>query len=165
MDSRTRTPQEVEQEMLELNEQFRAFLHTKGISAKFTVAFKNMEQSAHKQHEADKANFETVRAQSAEDNREFVEFLHTKGAKAKYNLIVENMKKGSKNAPHNTAAQVAKIHAQTQEAVARANAYRDPYSKITPETCTAASLADEFHAFLRSKGLDGRYTVLITTEE
>ncbi|MGN0492116.1 MAG: hypothetical protein ACI4F7_00570 [Acutalibacteraceae bacterium] len=165
MENRTKTGQDIEQEMLELNRQFGEFLHTKGIGAKFKVAFENMGQSAHQQHEADKANFEAVKAQSAEDNKEFVEFLHTKGVKAKYNLVVENIKSGAKAAPHNTAAQIAKIHAQTQEAVARANAHVNPHIKAEHESYTAASLADEFNAFLKSKGLDGKYTVSITEEE
>lgn len=162
MDNREKTQQEVEQEMLELNEQFSAFLHTKGINAKFRVAFENMGQSARKQHEADKANYEAVRTQSAEDNKEFVAFLHTKGVKAKYNLVVENMKNGAKAAPCDTATQIAKIHAQTQEAVARANSYGNPHSKAAPEDDTAASLADEFNAFLKAKGLEGTYTVSVT---
>lgn len=165
MENKAKSQQEIEQEMLELNEQFSAFLHTKGIGTKFRIAFENMGQSAHKQHETDKENFESVKAQSAEDNKDFVEFLHTKGVKEKYNLVVENIKKGAKVAPHDTAAQIAKIHAQTQEAVARANAYGNPNSKDYPYTYTAASLADEFNAFLKSKGLDEKYTVSITEEE
>lgn len=165
MENKVKTQQEIEQEMLELNQQFGEFLHTKGIGAKFKVAFGNMEQSAHKQHEADKANFEAVKAQSAEDNKEFAEFLHTKGIKAKYNLVVKNIKNGAKDAPRDTAAQIAKVHAQTQDAVARANAYGNPHCKAAPETCTAESLADEFNAFLKEKGLDGKYTVSILEEE
>lgn len=165
MENKVKTQQEIEQEMLELNEQFSTFLHTKGIGAKFRIAFENMEQSAHKQHEIDKANFEAVKAQSAEDNKEFAEFLHTKGIKAKYNLVVKNIKNGAKTAPCDTAAQIAKIHAQTQEAVSRANTYGNPHGKADPETNTAASLADEFNAFLKSKGLDGKYTVSILEEE
>lgn len=165
MENRVKTELEIEQEMLELNRQFGEFLHTKGIGAKFKVAFGNMEQSAHAQHEADVANYEAVKAQSAEDNKEFVEFLHTKGVKAKYNLVVENIKSGAKAAPHDTAAQIAKVHAHTQEAIARANAYGNPYGQKASETYTAASLADEFNAFLKTKGLDGKYTVSITEEK
>lgn len=165
MENKVKTQQEMEQEMLELNEQFSTFLHTKGIGAKFKIAFENMEQSAHKQHEADKASFEAVKAQSAEDNKEFTEFLHTKGLKAKYNLVVKNIKNSAKEAPHNTAAQIAKVRAQTQEAVARANAHGNPQGKVATETYTAESLADEFNAFLKSKGLDGKYTVSILEEE
>lgn len=164
MENRAKTQQEIEQEMLELNEQFGAFLHTKGIGAKFKVAFANMGESAHKQHEADAANYEAIKAQSAEENKEFVEFLHTKGVKAKYNLVVENIKSGAKAAPHDTAAQIAKVQAQTQEAIARAKAYGNPYGNVAPETYTAATLADEFNAFLKAKGLDGKYTVSITEE-
>ena len=96
MENRTKTQQKIEQEMLELNEQFSAFLHTKGIAAKFKLAFNNMSESAKKQHAADVAEFEAVKAQSAEDNKEFAEFLRTKGIKAKYKLVVENIKKGCK---------------------------------------------------------------------
>lgn len=105
MENRIKTEQEIEQEMLELNDQFAAFLHTKGIVAKFKLAFNNMSESAKKQHAADVAEFEAVKAQSAEDNKEFAEFLRTKGIKAKYKLVVENLKKGMADAPANTAAQ------------------------------------------------------------
>ena len=114
MNNTTKTQQEIEQ--------FSTFLHTKGIKAKFKLAFSNMKESAKKQHAADVAEFEAVKAQSAEDNKEFVEFLHTKGIKEKYKLVIENIKKGAKAAPANTAAQIAKVQAHTQAAVARANA-------------------------------------------
>ena len=129
--------------MLELNEQFSAFLHTKGIAAKFKLAFNNMSESAKKQHAADVVEFEAVKAQSAEDNKEFTEFLRTKGIKAKYKLVVENIKKGAKSAPANTATQIAKVQAKTQ---------------------AVATLEDEFNTFLKSKGLDGKYTVSVTEE-
>ena len=145
-----KTQQQIEQEMLELNEQFSAFLHTKGITAKFKLAFSDMADSARKQHEADVAQFEAVKAQSAEDNKEFVEFLHTKGVKAKFHLVVENIKKGASAAPQNTAAQIAKVQAETQANIARTN-------NIT-------TLEAEFNAFLKSKGLDGKYTVSVTEE-
>lgn len=148
MENRTKTQKEIEQEMLELNDQFSAFLHTKGIAAKFKLAFNNMGESAKKQHAADVAEFEAVKAQSAEDNKEFAEFLRTKGMKAKYKLVVENIKKGAKEAPANTAAQIAKARAQTQ-----------PVSNVS-----AANLEAEFNAFLKSKGLDGKYTVSVTEE-
>ena len=93
MENRIKTEQEIEQEMLELNEQFAAFLHTKGIAAKFKLAFNNMSESAKKQHAADVAEFEAVKAQSAEDNKEFAEFLRTKGIKAKYKLVVEHQER------------------------------------------------------------------------
>ena len=122
MNNTTKTQQEIEQEMLEMGEQFSTFLHTKGIKAKFKLAFSNMKESAKKQHAADVAEFEAVKTQSAEDNKEFVEFLHTKGIKEKYKLVIENIKKGAKAAPANTAAQIARVQAHTQAAVARANA-------------------------------------------
>lgn len=158
-----KTQQQIEQEMLELNRQFSEFLHTKGIATKFKLAFSNMGEAAHTQHEQDVAQFEAVKAQSAEDNKEFVEFLHTKGVKAKFHLVVENIKSGAKASPQNTAEQIAKVQAQTAEAVARANAYGNPYA-ATPKDYTAESLANEFNAFLKSKGLDGQYTVVITEE-
>ena len=147
MEIRAKTQQEIDQEMLELNDQFSAFLHTKGIAAKFKLAFNNMGESARKQHAADVAEFEEVKAQSAEDNKEFAEFLRTKGIKAKYKLVVENIKKGAKEASANTAAQIAKVRAERQAA-----------------EVTAATLEGEFNAFLKSKGLDGKYTVSVTEE-
>ena len=162
MENRIKTEQEIEQEMLELNDQFAAFLHTKGIVAKFKLAFNNMSESAKKQHAADVAEFEAVKAQSAEDNKEFAEFLRTKGIKAKYKLVVENLKKGMSEAPVNTAAQIAKTKAHTQAAVAHANTLGKP-GAVTSEV-NASSLEDEFNAFLKSKGLDGKYTVTVTEE-
>lgn len=161
MENNLKTQQEIEQEMLELNEQFGTFLHTKGIRAKFKVAFANMSESAHKQHQADVANFEAVKAQSIEDNKEFVEFLHTKGIGAKYRLVVENIKKGAKEAPYNTASNIAKIKYETEAAVARANAYG---KQATALDVNATTLEDEFNAFLKSKGLDKKYTVTVTEE-
>ena len=164
MENRVKTQAEIEKEMLELNEQFSAFLHTKGIVAKFKLAFSDMADSARAQHAADVASFEAVKAQSAEDNKEFVEFLHTKGIKAKFHLVVENIKKGASAAPQNTAAQIAKVRAQTQAGIAQAQAYGNPYASA-PKTYTAESLADEFNDFLKSKGLDSQYTVVITEEK
>ena len=123
MENKLKTQQEIEQEVLELNEQFLDFLHTKGIAAKFKLAFNNMSESAKKQHVADVAEFEAVKAQSEEDNKEFAEFLRTKGIKSKYKLVVENIKKGAKAAPANTASHIAKVQAETQAAVARAKAF------------------------------------------
>ena len=136
MENRTKTQQEIEQEMLELNDQFAEFLHTKGIAAKFKLAFNNMGESAIKQHAADVAEFEALKAQSAEDNKDFAEFLRTKGIKAKYKLVVENIKKGAKAAPANTAAQIAKVQAETQAAVARTNAMgkAQPAANVTAAT-------------------------------
>ena len=160
MANEVKTQKEIEEEMNELNEQFSAFLHTKGIKAKFKLAFNNMSESAKKQHEADVAEFEAVKAKSAEDNKEFAEFLRTKGIKAKYKLVIENMKKGAKEAPANTAAQIAKVKAETQAAVARANALGK--TNTVAAEVNAATLENEFNAFLKSKGLDGKYTVSVS---
>lgn len=157
-----KTEKEIEQEMLELNDQFATFLHTKGIVAKFKLAFNNMSESAKKQHAADVAEFEAVKAKSAEDNKEFAEFLRAKGLKAKYKLVVENIKKGIAEAPANTEAQIGKTRVQTQAAVAHANAL-GKHDVATYEV-NASSLEDEFNAFLKSKGLDGKYTVSVTEE-
>ena len=160
MANEVKTQKEIELEMTELNEQFSAFLHTKGIKAKFKLAFNNMSESAKKQHASDVAEFEAVKAKSAEDNKEFAEFLRTKGIKAKYKLVVENIKNGAKAAPNNTAAQIAKVKADTQAAVARANALGKPGAAVVE--VSAVTLEDEFNAFLKSKGLYGKYTVSVT---
>lgn len=160
MANEIKTQKEIESEMMELNEQFSAFLHTKGIKAKFKLAFNNMSESAKKQHASDVAEFEAVKAKSAEDNKEFAEFLRTKGIKAKYKLVVENIKNGAKAAPSNTAAQIAKVKADTQAAVARANALGKPSAAVVE--VSAVTLEDEFNAFLKSKGLYGKYTVSVT---
>lgn len=162
MENNLRTQQEIEQEMLELNEQFSAFLHTKGIAAKFRLAFNNMSESAKKQHAADAAEFEAVKAKSAEDNKEFAEFLRTKGIKAKYRLVVENIKQGAKAAPASSAAQIAKIQAETQAAAAKANALGKAHAQSAE--VSAGTLEDEFNAFLKSKGLDGKFTVSVTED-
>ena len=41
-------------EVKELNEQFVEFLHTKGIKAKFKLAFTNMKESTKVQHQKDR---------------------------------------------------------------------------------------------------------------
>ena len=156
MENQIKTQAQIEQEMLELNKQFGEFLNTKGIAAKFKLAFSNMGDSARKQHEADKAQYEAVKAQSAEENAEFVEFLHTKGLKAKFNLVVENIKKGVQDASQKTAESIAKAKAQTHAPVnlhVGVHAARRHY--------TAESLAEEFNEFLKMKGLDTQYTVEI----
>lgn len=154
MENRVKTQQEIEQEMTELNEQFGAFLHTKGITAKFKLAFDSIAESAHRQHEADKREFAAVKAQSMEENKDFVEFLHTKGIQAKWKLIVENIKKGAKEAPENTAIQIASIKAETDANIANAGVHG----------YTAESLSKEFNAFLKAKGLDTKYAVVVTEE-
>lgn len=159
----------------EISKQFEEFCHTKGIAAKFKVAFGNMAESARKQKEADKANLEEVKRQSAEANPEFTELLHTKGFKAKVKLIIANLKKGCKEAPARTAAAVDGISAQTKANIAKAqaNVYRttagyggNPYgAKVTDASeYSADELAREFNEFLKAKGLDG-YTVEVTGED
>lgn len=160
MDYRVKTQKEIEMETKELNEQFTAFLKTKGIAAKFKLAAENMCDSAQAQKAADKANFEAVKAQSMEDNKEFVEFLQTKGVKAKWNLVVENIKKGAAESKEKTAEQIAAINAQTKANIANAGVH----NAVAPQAYTADSLSAEFNAFLKSKGLDGKYSVVITEE-
>lgn len=135
--------------MLELNQQFSEFLHTKGIKAKFKLAFSNMKESAKKQHEKDVQKFNEVKAKSAEENKDFVEFLHAKGIKAKFHVIVENIKRGIKEAPEKTAKQIA---------ASRANV--NPKT-VKNEQITADMLAKEFNEFLKERGLDNTYTVEI----
>ena len=101
-----------------------------------------------------------IEQEMLELNDQFAEFLRTKGMKAKYKLVVENIKKGAKAAPANTAAQIAKVQAETQAAVAHANAMCKPATAVTE--VSAATLENEFNAFLKSKGLDGKYTVSVT---
>lgn len=145
MENKVKFQQEVDREIQELNDQFSDFLHTKGIGAKFRVAFENMSQSARRQREADKASFEAVKAQSAEDNKEFVEFLHTKGIGAKYRLVVENIKSGAKEASRETARQVAEM--KGNQAAGRAG--------------SVEALEKEFNAFLKAKGLGDKYSVSV----
>ena len=135
----------------EISKQFEEFCHTKGIAAKFKVAFANMAESARKQKEADKAQFEEVKRQSAEANPEFTEFLHTKGFKAKVKLIIENLKKGAKESNERTRKQIE----QAKRGV----------PPVTVQSYTADELSREFNAFLKTKGLDGKYAVEVTEEE
>ncbi|MDE7439316.1 MAG: hypothetical protein K2N23_02265 [Clostridia bacterium] len=159
----------------EISKQFEEFCHTKGIAAKFKVAFGNMAENARKQREADKAKLEEVKRQSAEANPEFTELLHTKGFKAKVQLIIANLKKGIKEVPAKTAAAVDGISAQTKANIARAqeSVYRttagyggNPYGAKIKDASeySAEELAREFNAFLKSKGLEN-YTVEVTGEE
>ena len=135
----------------EISRQFEEFCHTKGIAAKFKVAFANMAESARRQKEADKAAFEEVKRQSAENNAEFTEFLHTKGFKAKVKLVIENIKKGAKESNERVRKQIE----QAKHGLPDVNA----------KTYTAESLTREFNGFLKTKGLDDKYTVEVTEEE
>ena len=160
----------------EISKQFEEFCHTKGIAAKFKVAFAQMAENTRKQKEADKAQLEEVKRQSAEANPEFTEFLHTKGLKAKVKLIIANLKKGIKEAPQKTAAAVDGISAQTKANIAKAQAsvyrttagYGANNSGANVQDAseyTAEDLAREFNEFLKAKGLDGKYAVEVTGEE
>ncbi|MBD5443377.1 MAG: hypothetical protein HDR34_08285 [Treponema sp.] len=140
----------------EISRQFEEFCRTKGITAKFKVAFANMAENTRRQKEADKANFEEVKRKSAEENPEFTEFLRTKGLKAKMRLVVENIKKGAQEAPQKTAAAVKKSSARAKTSVG-------VYGKDAPLAgYSADELSREFNAFLKAKGLDGTYTVEVT---
>ena len=97
---------ELEKEVKDVNDQFVEFLHTKGIAAKFKLAFANMKESTKEQHKKDVENFNQVRAQSIKDNKEFYEFLHTKGLKAKVKLVIENIKQGAKESKEKTKQQI-----------------------------------------------------------
>ncbi|MDE7405338.1 MAG: hypothetical protein K2M89_00490 [Clostridiales bacterium] len=171
---RIKTMEHNTQNYEEISKQFEEFCHTKGIAAKFKVAFANMAEGARKQKEADKAQFDEVKRQSAEANPEFTELLHTKGFKAKVQLIIANLKKGIKEAPHKTAAAVDGISAQTKANIAKAQAsvYRTTAgygatngAKLQDAAeYSADDLAREFNEFLKAKGLDGKYAVEITGE-
>ena len=78
---------QVEQEMLELNNQFSEFLKTKGIKAKFKLAFSNMKESAKKQHEQEVKNFNEIKTKSI-INKEDIE--------TKYGIVTYNPNKPNK---------------------------------------------------------------------
>lgn len=141
----------------EISRQFEEFCQTKGITAKFKVAFANMAENTRRQKEADKANFEEVKRKSAEANPEFTEFLHAKGLKAKLNVIVENIKKGAQETPQKTAASVKKAKARAKASAAYGYGQSAPLADYS-----ADDLSREFNEFLKAKGLDGTYTVEVT---
>ena len=141
---------QVEQEMLELNNQFSEFLKTKGIKAKFKLAFTNMAESAKKQHEQDVKNFKEVKEKSIEENKDFVEFLQAKGIKAKFHVAVENIKRGIKEAPQKTARQIANSKPLINNKVVKPTT-----------TISAEELNNELNEFLKLKGLSNEYKVEI----
>ncbi len=155
----------------EISKQFTEFLHTKGIVAKFKVAFADMAESAARQREADKANLERVKKQSREANPEFSEFLHTKGLKAKVKLVIEHLKKGAREASQKTAEAVDRIQAQTKANIAKAQGgihITAPCSGQCEETKSQDELeypldelSREFNEFLKAKGLDAKYAAEI----
>ena len=142
----------------EITKQFEEFCHTKGIVAKFKVAFEQMGANARRQKEQDKANIEAVK--NSEENKEFREFLHTKGFKAKCRFVIESMKKSAKNANADTAKKLDELHAKTQASI-RAHSVT-PNAK--PAEYSAEQLAAEFNAFLKERGLDEKYAVQIVEE-
>lgn len=139
----------------EISKQFEEFCHTKGIVAKFKVAFEQMGENARRQKEQDKANIEAVK--NSEENKEFREFLHTKGFKAKCRLVIENIKKGAANANAETARKIDELHAKTQ---ANACAHSANFG-AKPADYSAEQIAAEFNAFLKERGLDEKYSVEI----
>ena len=141
--------EKLEEEVKDVNDQFVEFLKTKGIKAKFKLAFENMKESTRAQHAADVKAFNEVKRKSAEENKEFVEFLHTKGFKAKVKLVVENIKKGAKESRQ-----------KTKEQIAKSKELAKPYKAVT-----AIDLDKEFNNFLKQKGLDGKYKVVIEEVE
>ncbi len=147
-----KTQEEIEREMLALNGQFGEFLRTKGIGAKFRLAFANMGESARRQRERDKAQLSERKAQAAEENKEFVEFCHTKGLRAKCRLVAENVKAG--------AAEQAQRHpASGKKGMPEAKAAGQE-SRYTAEELSAA-----FNEFLAAKGLDGEYVAIVNKEK
>lgn len=96
-------------------------------------------------------------------NEQFSEFLKTKGIIAKFKLVIENIKKGASTQSTKTAEQIAKVKAQTQANIKKANSYSG--QNINTSLVTAEMLAEEFNSFLKSKGLDAKYSVIITEEE
>lgn len=136
---------ELEKEVKDVNDQFVEFLHTKGLKAKFKLAFSNMKESTKEQHKKDVENFNQVKQQSIEDNKEFYEFLHTKGLKAKVKLVIENIKKGAKES-----------RAKTKEQIENSKKGIYGHNNVNAETLTK-----EFNEFLKVKGLSSKYTVTI----
>ena len=141
---------QVEQEMLELNDQFSKFLKTKGIKAKFKLAFSNMAESAKKQHEQDVKKFKEIKEKSIEENKDFVEFLQAKGIKAKFHVVVKNINRGIKEAPQKTAKQIANSKPLINNNVVKPT-----------KTISAEELSNELNEFLKLKGLSNEYKVEI----
>ena len=137
----------MENQVKEVNEQFQEFLQTKGIKAKFKLAFENMKENTKSQHEQDVKQFNEIKQKSIEENKDFVEFLHTKGIKAQINLVIENIKKGAREANANTKSQIEKS------------------KQLSKPTYSADILTKEFNEFLKLKGLSDKYVVTIEKVE
>lgn len=132
-----------QEQVKEMNDQFKEFLQTKGIKAKFKLAFENMKESTQQQHEKDVKSFNEIKQKSIEENKDFVEFLHTKGLKAKIKLVIENIKKGAREVNDKTKAQI------------------EASKKLSTSDYSADALTREFKEFLKQKGLDSKYIVTI----
>lgn len=137
----------MENQVKEVNEQFQEFLQTKGIKAKFKLAFENMKENTKSQHKQDVKQLNEIKQKSIEENKDFVEFLHTKGLKAKINLVIENIKKGAREANANTKTQIEKS------------------KQLSKPTYSADTLTKEFNEFLKLKGLSDKYVVTIEKVE
>ena len=133
-----------EEEVEEIKSEFEEFLHTKGVKAKFKLAFSNMKKSAAIQHKQDVENFNRINEASKEENKEFYEFLHTKGLKAKFKLVIENIKKGARESKAKTKEQIEKSKRLSN-----------------PNLYTVNDLNMEFNTYLKRKGLDKKYTITI----
>lgn len=160
------------QEMKQYNElianQFNEFCHTKGIKAKFKVAFANMAENTCSQHEINKKEFEEIKRQSVENNPEFVEFLHTKGIKAKFRLVIENIKKSAKESSKKVAHQRDVIALQTKANIGKSKNGLNPYDVMKGRDISNYSLeeiTEEFNLYLKLKGLDTKYSVEILEAE
>lgn len=133
----------MEKDIVKLNKEFKEFLETKGIKAKFQIVVNNIKESVKEQHEKDVKSFNEIKQKSIEENKDFVEFLHTKGLKAKVKLVIENIKKGARESNEKVKAQIAATKGVN-------------YSPTSVE-----DLNKEFDSFLKQKGLDDKYNVII----
>ena len=165
MENKVKTQEERQQEINALNEQFKEFLHTKGIGAQFKLAFANMGESARKQREADRENFERIKAQSEEENKEFAALLRAKSFKEGIQIIIEGFKKSARESGVKTAEQIARVQAQTQANIARSKACNPAYAASAKAEYDAQSLAEEFNEFLKMKGLENKYVVVVNEAE
>ena len=81
-------------------------------------------------------------------SEQFAEFLRTKGIKTKFHLVIENIKKGARESREKAKKQIdASKH--------------DVHKEIIQ---IQSDLEKEFNAFLKAKGLDKKYIVVITEE-
>ena len=91
---------------------------------------------------------------------DFIAFLKAKGFKAKLRLVIEGIKRGAANASKSTAAQIAKVKADTAASVARAGVG----TQAAPTEISAEELAAEFNKYLAKRGLDGKFTLTVVEE-